>query len=248
MNKTLKVISILLVTLGVFLIVFQIGLSKKDIKEDKDIVNEFISEKEYYEIDTSQTDEKKQFTEFSINWTKLKNINPDVIAWIRIPNTNINYPVLQGESNNTYLRHNIYHRYSRSGCIFVSEDNSNPFVDFNTIVYGHNMQNGQMFSDLKKYREQDFYEDHKYVYIYFPDESVKKYNIISFHVVNDGDPDVYTLNVREFNSYKKAIFKNNILNNVFEDIENVESVITLSTCTNTSDSKRYVLHAVSTEV
>lgn len=99
------------------------------------VQNEYLeANRTYRQIQTDFTEEEADETdsadEFNIDWKKLKELNPDVVAWICIPDTNISYPVLQGKNNNEYLRYDINHKYSKAGCIFIESSNANPFEDY----------------------------------------------------------------------------------------------------------------------
>ena len=95
----------------------------------------------------------------------LRQVNPDVIGWIRIPDTKIDYPFLQGEDNEYYLTHTWEGEKNAAGSIFLECMNSGDLTDFNTILYGHNMNSGAMFAGLRKYTSQNFFEAHPYVYL-----------------------------------------------------------------------------------
>ena len=91
----------------------------------------------------------------------LKKINSDIIGWIEIENTNISYPVLQGDDNSYYMTHDYKKQYSYNGSIFLDKDyNWNP-PSSNLLIYGHNMKNNTMFQDLLKYKNKSFYENHQ---------------------------------------------------------------------------------------
>ena len=100
-----------------------------------------------------------------IDEEKLKKINPDYSFWIRIPGTSIDYPVVWGKEEAYYLDHGFDKEKHLGGAIFADSARI-PFVSANTIVYGHNMKDGSMFSDLKKYKDTDFTREHPYVQIY----------------------------------------------------------------------------------
>lgn len=205
--------------------------------------------KEYKEVDETQDKiiedaiDKKTDNEFSIDWNNLKSINKDIIAWIRIPDTNISYPIVQGSRNNQYLHKNIYGKYSKGGTPFVDCNIKDAFHCSNTIVYGHNLMNGAVFSQLKQYQKQSYADKHNIVYIYLPNGEVRQYEVMSFHIVKADDKDIYNPYVESIEEYKTVMLKNNKLTN--KDIkvyENAE-VLTLSTCTNKGNT-RYVLHTI----
>lgn len=108
----------------------------------------------------------------------LQEINPDVIGWIYIPDTKINYPLLHAEDNDTYLQTTWEGKYNAAGSIFLETECSSDLKDFNTIIYGHNMRNGTMFAALKQYSDYNFYEAHPYVYI-VTNEAIYRYEIFS---------------------------------------------------------------------
>lgn len=96
-----------------------------------------------------------------IDFDKLLQKNPDTRAWIKLKRTNINYPIVQGSNNDFYLYRMFNKEYNRKGSIFVDSRIENPFQDFMTIVYGHNMKDNTMFSHLMDYKDQEFYDKHK---------------------------------------------------------------------------------------
>ena len=213
------------------------------------VQNEYLEAKRTYrQIQTDFTEEEADETdsadEFNIDWKKLKEFNPDVVAWICIPDTNISYPVLQGKDNDEYLRHDINHKYSKAGCIFIESSNANPFEDYNTVIYGHNLQSsGMMFSDLKRFSKAAYAEKHPTIYIYLPDNTCLEYTVISFHKVDADNAEIYCTDVSDTASFLQAVNKNNRLNPDIDE-NKIESVITLSTCTNANQNERFVLHAV----
>ena len=95
----------------------------------------------------------------------LQQVNSDVIGWIAIPGTEISYPLVQGADNDYYLTHTWNQNSSAVGAIFMDCRCSADFSGFNTIVYGHRMNNGSMFAALKHYKKQDFLQAHPQVYV-----------------------------------------------------------------------------------
>ena len=116
----------------------------------------------------TKTVEEDQFSYLEIDWKELQERNADVKAWIQIPDTHVNYPVLQGETNDSYIHSDIDKKELKAGSIFVASENPSPFEDINTVIYGHNMKNGSMFHTLHNFENEDFFnEDHEF-YIYTP--------------------------------------------------------------------------------
>ena len=102
--------------------------------------------------------------------------NIDYRGWIKIDNTNINYPILQGQDNEEYLYKDINNEYIVSGSIFMNYLN-NGFDDQNTVLFGHNMKNGTMFANLKKYKEEDFFYNNNYIEIELSNGQYLKYRL-----------------------------------------------------------------------
>ena len=113
--------------------------------------------------DSKETNEEMQAV---VDWEGLWEINPDVYAWISIPGTSIDYPILQHASDNTYyLNYNIDGSYGYPGCIYTENLNSKDFTDSNTVIYGHNMKNGSMFAGLHQFEDSNFFAQNNKVYI-----------------------------------------------------------------------------------
>ena len=122
----------------------------------------------------------------TVDFTALQeDTNADIYAWIYIPDTRIDYPVLQHPSDDTYyLNYNLDGSKGYPGCIYTERENAKDFSDFNTVIYGHNMKNGSMFHDLHNYEDESFLPDHSYVYIYTPDR-VLRYRIFTAYRYDD---------------------------------------------------------------
>lgn len=93
----------------------------------------------------------------AMDFAALREVNPDILGWILIPNTRVSYPFLQGTDNDYYLRRTWRKGSSAVGAIFVEASNSGDLTDFNTVIYGHNMNNGSMFGTLKKYKDLSYF-------------------------------------------------------------------------------------------
>ena len=185
---------------------------------------------------------------------KLKNLretNPDVIGWISIPGTVIDYPIVQTTDNDYYLDHSITKTYLKSGSIFADYRNQSDWSDQNTVIYGHNMASGEMFAQLAKYKSGTFMRNNRYIYIY-TDEGIRVYSIFSAYQTDIYNP--YTRirfdDSSEFAEWAKKAYSSSIkkASGSFR-FKGDEKILTLSTCTNGLDhDERFAVHAVLTEV
>lgn len=166
MRKISIILSLLLsavLAASVFKIVQTINIQQKE-KEDFQIIADLVETPTIPdETDsTAETDEKKTETNSTRNIAPVLEQNADCIGWIFIDGTNINYPVMHTPDNpQKYLRLSFEKKYSQSGVPFL--DGRCNLQDGNLIIYGHNMKNGTMFSDLKKYLDTAYREAHKMI-------------------------------------------------------------------------------------
>ena len=115
----------------------------------------------------------------SIDWDALKKVSPNIVGWIYIPDTKVNYPIVQASDNDYYLYRDANGKSSRSGSIFMDCDCAADFSDKHSVIYGHSMQDGSMFRCLLKYPEGDFWEQHPYIYLVTPDNVTHRLLIFS---------------------------------------------------------------------
>jgi len=114
---------------------------------------------------------KSSLLDIHIDWDALKKINPDVVGWIYVEGTDINYPIVQGDDNDYYLSHNFDGSASSSGAIFLDMDNDPNFESDNNIIYGHNMLDGSMFAQITKFKDQEFLEKNYHIIIATPERA-----------------------------------------------------------------------------
>ena len=176
---------------------------------------------------------------------ELRQTNPDVLGWIHIPDSELNYPLLQGEDNQTYLNRAWDGTRNSAGSIYLECKSSPDFSDFNTIIYGHRMNNTTMFGSLRNYKDQEYLDSHPYVYVVMDDE-VRRYAIFSAYmapVVSN----TYRLYVEE-EEIKQVVLDHGMTSSVLDSevVPTVEDqIITLSTCTDTGNyDYRWVVQAV----
>jgi len=164
-----------------------------------------------------------------VDFEGLQARNSDVIGWIYVPGTSINYPILAGRYNDEYLNLDLDRRWSLAGSIFLEENNSPTFTDLNTIIYGHNMLNGVKFSDIDAFvRGQIAPEAISYVYIYLPNGNVKVYKVVSA-IETDRYSELYHLPVVDLQGFYDRMLVGSIIDVPF-DRTNLPPVLMLSTC------------------
>jgi len=178
-----------------------------------------------------EDDDQREF--LRVDWAGLLARNEDVVAWVHVPGTDINYPILAGATNEEYLRLDIDRQHSVAGSIFLEENNSADFLDLQTIIYGHNMNNGTKFAVIDAFVTGGITaEDAPYVYLYLPDGTVMIYQIVGAHLTNIHSM-IYHLPVTDLDLLYELILEDNVLDVAFDWGEHARSrsrVLTLSTC------------------
>lgn len=202
--------------------------------------NETTSENKDLENDKSSKNDKVDG--FKVRWDEIKKMNQDVCAWIIIPGTSINYPVLKSDISDKYLKTNVYGKHSNGGSIFIDSNTIQPFDTNNTIIYGHNLNNGEMFSDLKNFKDENFAKENSKIKVVMEDNTMKTYQIFAFYEIASDNFDVYNTNVLNLDAYYELIKNNNTIN-VTEKIDTTKQIITLSTCTNYNEGTRFIVQA-----
>ena len=187
---------------------------------------------------------------FSVDFSKLLEINEDTIGWIRFPQepSQINYPVVQGKDNSEYLKKTFSSNENTLGAIFMDVNNNKDFSDRNTVIYGHRMRDGSMFRHLQDYEDKSFWEKNPYFYIYTVDGRVLKYHIFSVGQVLDTS-DSYQIGFESDEAYQSFLdmAKKNALYDTGVEVTTENTVVTLSTCTSASDNHRFVVRGVKEE-
>ena len=184
-----------------------------------------------------------------VDFEELEEVNPDIYAWITIPGTAIDYPVVQNkEDNSFYLTRSAEREENVAGAIFSENLNKTDFSDVHTVLYGHNMKDGSMFADLHKYEDEAFFADHQEISIYTPD-AIRCYRIFASYIYDDRhllqsfdceDPDI-------FEAYIKSVKEQRSLYAHIDENVKVEAgdrILTLSTCHSMGNEYRYLVQAV----
>ena len=203
-----------------------------------------LSEKVVNEDSINKQPDESGNKESIINFEELKKINEDILGWIRIENTSINYPIVQYTDNDYYLKKDIYKEYDACGSVFMDYKNNKKFTDKNNVLYGHNIKSGIMFADLVKIYENKLTEGNdNNIDIHIYTETMERiYKVFSSYKT---EPEDYSINtsVTE-NEYKEFIenLKNRSETDYNIDPKQSSQILTLSTCDNTG-KKRILVHA-----
>lgn len=191
-------------------------------------------------VNENETTDRK----YSINFENLKKQNSDTIGWLKVENSNIEYPVVQTKDNEYYLKHNFNKEYNVAGWIFADYRNLFDGTDRNIVIYGHNMRNNSMFGSLKNVIKKEWYEntDNKYITLVTENE-YSTYEVFSVYQIEAED---YYLKMQfkddEFEEFITKIKKRSVKD--FEvNVSKDDKILTLSTCAN-NNKYRVVLHAV----
>jgi len=172
----------------------------------------------------------------------LKKLNPDVKAWIQVPKTNIDYPVVQGQDDMEYINKNVYGEFELSGAIFLSCLNKDDFSDPYNLVYGHNMKNGGMFADVADFTNKEYFETHQKGKLYLTD-TTRKIRFFACMKVTAADAKIYhpdgyrKENLKDLLDYIQA----NAVQYRDVNVADENSLIALSTCSEAETNGRVVL-------
>lgn len=174
----------------------------------------------------------------------LQEVNDDVIGWLYVPDTRISYPLVQGTDNSYYLKHTWMDKANFAGAIFMEYQNSPDLSDFNTIIYGHNMNNKTMFGALREYRYAGYWEEHPSIYV-LVDGGVYRYDVFS---MREASVKSITYAMQIETPEKKEEFIQFALN--YSNFETglvptvKDKILTLSTCSGSGYETRWVVQGI----
>ena len=195
-------------------------------------------------VETTADEEPVEAEAAQIQWPEvefdaLAQVNGDIVGWIYIPGTVINYPVVQGEDNEYYLKHLFDGKTNSSGCIYLDCGAEGDFTSMNSVLHGHHMKNGSMFAGICKYKDQSYFDEHPTAMLLTPDGNylVEFFSGYVCEVAADAwdyDFDEAWLDKRIRSSYFDA--------DVVPTTE--DHILTLSTCCYDFKDARFVLHGI----
>lgn len=192
---------------------------------------------------------KKKPLEIPVDFQTLQQQNPDIYAWITIPDTVIDYPIVQSANDNEYYLNRAADRSSNvNGSIFSENYNSLDFDDSVTVLYGHNMNDGSMFAGLHQYEDNSFMENHRTINIYTPD-SILRYQVFAAYLYDNRhllDSFHYFTDKGDMQMYLDEITGQRSMSATIDDMApvNVDSrILTLSTCHGAGRDYRFLVQA-----
>lgn len=196
------------------------------------------------EVKESTKKAKKNKKYNKLDFDRLSSINPDVIAWLELKGTKIDYPVVQGTDNKTYLKTAFDGSKSKFGTLFVDCNVDNPFEDFNTIIYGHHMKDGSMFQFIDRFKKKNVFEQYQTFDLYTPNKNYE-IDVIAYLNVK------YTSKIYQTAFYDDEskteyleLIKHRAKRYVEKGVSIDDKLVTMSTCTFNFENARSVVIGV----
>lgn len=236
-RKAIFIISLLILALSVGYIVYTLTGNAR-----RGAVYEDLKDSAYQLTETPRY-------ESPIDFDSLWEINSDIYAWLEIPGTDTSYPVVQSMTDDDYyLDHTIEGYEGYPGSIYTIRGNDRDFLDFNTVIYGHNMKDGSMFGDLSLYRDEDYLSEHRTVTIYTPSAQYD-YKVFASVVYDDRliTSSFNNKEPKECQEFLDSLDDVSPSECVFTDDVKVtadDRIITLSTCIGDRPQNRFLVLAV----
>lgn len=224
----------------------------ESLREDAETeATETVAETEAVEAatETEEATEEVLYCDPVYDFQKLQEQNEDIYAWIVVPGTMIDYPVLQSETDNYYLDYNLDHSKGYPGCIYTNKCNAKDFSDYNTVLYGHNMRKGTMFGSLHRYEDMDFFDTYQEIFVYTPDrrltyevKEIVKFSDVyipaQYPVAEKEGRDAFLADTLDYVNDPVSYFRDEV------EVGEEDKLITLSTCVSGERHRRYLLIGV----
>jgi len=211
------------------------------LKQQYEVIQKEQQELNAIEQGTLTEEQMKQ--RYKEQYEQLLEINSDIVGWISIDNTEIDYPVVQSSDNDYYLNHNVEKQSSARGSIFMDYRNKNVNDDIHTVIYGHHMKDGSMFGELSKYKDAAYYKEHDTIIFEGIEESTK-WQIFSVYIYSPEDQffEYEFEDEQQYTAYLDKIMKKSRYDTDVEVTEN-DQLLTLVTCTYEVTDARFIIHA-----
>lgn len=227
---------------------FQLYKGIKDYRDSENAYQNLAQNTEGQTEETIVTDQGERHNFTKANFEALAEINPDVVGWLSLEDTVINYPIVQGSDNEYYLHHLFTKEYNNTGCIFMDVDNAKDFSDLNTVLYAHHMRNGSMFAELEGYRDQEYYDTHRELVLQTPSGN---YLVEPFAgLLTDGYSDYIQIGFQDGDSFLSYVNQMRSQSTFQSDVTITaeDRILTMSTCRYDVDNGRYAVFAKLTKL
>jgi len=237
LNKKNIFLNILIVIFILALIVSSvyIGIWLVDRQENKKIADK-VSEAIIENVEDEEV-------EYKVDFEKLKEINNQIVAYLKVNGTKIEYAVVQAKDNSYYIRRDLNRKYNVGGSIFMDYKNKLDGTDKNIVIYGHNIKDSSMFGTLKNILDEEWYNNEEnYIIDLTTEKEEQKYQVFSVYKIENEDYYIDTeFKKNEFEKFANKLKDRSIKDFKIEVTED-DSILTLSTCAN-NNKYRIVLHA-----
>lgn len=240
--KKVKNFFIILFIISIILILIYCFFAYRNRKEGKMILDNI-------KINKNEITEQKN--KRMLQLTELKKQNEDIVGWIEIKGTNINYPVLQTTDNEFYMTHNYKKEYSKTGSLILDKDYNWELPSTNLLIYGHNNNNKTMFQELVNYKDESYYKKHPDIKFTTVNEDAEYEIIATFYsrVYYKNEENVFRYyyfinanNQKEFDNYVNECKKASIYY-IDKTAKYGDQLLTLSTCSYHTENGRFVVVA-----
>lgn len=242
-GKKAKIIRYTILAIAVCVFIFsayelvKIFVGYKQGSDEYDKINEAFIDP------TSQTNEEVEEV-WSWDFAKMLEINPDAKGWIKQGDI-LSYPILQTDNNDFYLTHLVSKKSNKAGSIFIDYRITDGLEARNCIIYGHNMKNKTMFGSLLGYYKESYYQEHPTLELYIGEKHYLYEVFAAYETPEVSDTYYYGFaNDEDFINYLNSSRSKSIYTTNFRELTNADKIITLSTCTENDDTKRFIVQLV----
>lgn len=249
--RIISIVSLVVMVLAIASIVYMLFLYQKSSREYEALSEAARAAAEQMAEEAQQSGETQPEQDgrvpIPVDFAYLQAQNPDIVGWIEVDGTAVNYPVLYDDTSFlVYLNHNYLRAFTPYGAIFMLGESGPDFTGFNSVIYGHNLIDGSMFASLHRFEDQDFFDEHRTIMIYTPDRVLSYEIFAAYRTDNRNVLAKYPCTTREerqayidyiYSHETKAIFDRSI------EVTPDDRIITLSTCI-ANPSYRYLVQGV----